>query len=114
MLVEEIHTKKMYAIKVLKKDFIVENDEVERCVNMGRQKGRPGARRQKQELGQGDKGRAGPAAQSLDEAGGRRHGRGRTSCFGVCPRSPCCVPHAARGFVPTRDSLLFIFIVCGW
>ena len=30
MLVEEINTHKMFAIKVLKKEFIVENDEVDR------------------------------------------------------------------------------------
>lgn len=30
MLVEEIYTRQHYAIKVLKKDFIIENDEVER------------------------------------------------------------------------------------
>jgi len=31
MLVEHNQTRKMYAIKVLKKEFIIENDEVERC-----------------------------------------------------------------------------------
>jgi len=30
MLAEEKYTKKLYAIKVLKKEFIIENDEVER------------------------------------------------------------------------------------
>lgn len=30
MLAEEKQTKNLYAIKVLKKDFIIENDEVER------------------------------------------------------------------------------------
>jgi len=31
MLVEDNKTHKMFAIKVLKKEFIVENDEIERC-----------------------------------------------------------------------------------
>ena len=30
MLAEEKYTKQLYAIKVLKKEFIIENDEVER------------------------------------------------------------------------------------
>jgi indole-3-glycerol phosphate synthase len=30
MLAEEKETKKTFAIKVLKKDFIIENDEIER------------------------------------------------------------------------------------
>ena len=32
MLAEEKMTNKLYAIKVLKKEFIIDNDEVERCV----------------------------------------------------------------------------------
>jgi hypothetical protein len=30
MLAEDQYTKQLYAIKILKKDFIIENDEVER------------------------------------------------------------------------------------
>jgi serine/threonine protein kinase len=33
MLAEERRTNQLFAIKVLKKDFIIENDEVERCGN---------------------------------------------------------------------------------
>ena len=32
MLAEEKKTNSLYAIKVLKKEFIIDNDEVERCV----------------------------------------------------------------------------------
>lgn len=32
MLAEEKKTNGLYAIKVLKKEFIIDNDEVERCV----------------------------------------------------------------------------------
>ena len=32
MLAEEKYTKQLYAIKVLKKEFIIENDEVERYI----------------------------------------------------------------------------------
>lgn len=35
MLAEEKASAKLYAIKVLKKDFIIENDEIERCVSAG-------------------------------------------------------------------------------
>ena len=31
MLAEEKRTNALYAIKVLKKEFIIDNDEVERC-----------------------------------------------------------------------------------
>jgi len=33
MLAEEKKTNGLYAIKVLKKEFIIDNDEVERCVS---------------------------------------------------------------------------------
>jgi novel protein kinase C epsilon type len=34
MLAEEKQTNSLYAIKVLKKEFIIDNDEVERCVSL--------------------------------------------------------------------------------
>ena len=34
MLAEEKQTNNLYAIKVLKKEFIIDNDEVERCVSL--------------------------------------------------------------------------------
>lgn len=34
MLAEEKRSRSLYAIKVLKKEFIIENDEVERCVTV--------------------------------------------------------------------------------
>lgn len=34
MLAEEKRTSQLYAIKVLKKEFIIENDEVERCLHL--------------------------------------------------------------------------------
>ena len=35
MLAEEKYTSELYAIKVLKKRFIIDNDEVERLVHLG-------------------------------------------------------------------------------
>ena len=35
VLVEEKQTNKLYAIKTLEKEFIIDNDEVERCAGFG-------------------------------------------------------------------------------